>query len=154
MRPRPRMVEGLALYLQVLAFKLLLSGVEPGSLRFVIPVGRAPSAAEVIREIDVARASLRGSWKSRLPIGVGFFGYELDAQPQMVKILDSVLSHGVRAIWLSFGEDLGKWIQRIREDDADRGTDRTLIFAQLPTAADAFKASAEWDLDAIVLQGW
>jgi nitronate monooxygenase len=121
---------------------------------FVVLPGRAPSADKVIHEIDVARASLKDTRKGLLPIGVGFFGYELDAQPQMVKILDSVLNHRVLAIWLSFGEDLGKWVRYIREKERDRGVDRTLIFLQLPTAADAFKASSDWDIDAIVLQGW
>ena len=114
--------------------------------------GRAASVDEVIREIDTARTSLRDPRKGLLPIGVGFFGYELDAQPHMVKILDGVLTLGVRSIWLSFGENLGKWVEHIRDND-DRGVERTLIFIQLPTAADAFKASNEWDIDAIVLQG-
>ena len=114
--------------------------------------GRAGSADEVIREIDIARTSLKDPRKGLLPIGVGFFGYELDGQPQMVEILDTVLTRGVRSIWLSFGENLGRWVEHIRDKD-DRGVARTLIFIQLPTAADAFKASDEWDIDAIVLQG-
>lgn len=119
----------------------------------MVLAGRAPSADSVVHEIDIARASLKDSRNGLLPIGVGFFGYELDAHSQMVKILDSVLSHRVLAIWLSFGEDLGKWIRHIRENERDHGVERTLVFVQLPTAADAFKASNEWDIDAIVLQG-
>lgn len=71
----------------------------------------------------------------------------------MVDILDLVMQQRARAIWLSFGTDLGKWIQYIRDNDRVRNGERTILFVQLPTAAEAQKANSDWDIDVIVLQG-
>lgn len=86
--------------------------------------------------------------KSSLPIGVGFFGFELDSSPQAVSILDGVLAENVRAVWLSFSANLAKWCRHIRERAPN-----VIIVVQLPTTKDAVDAHDSWDVDVIVLQG-
>ncbi|KAF8316762.1 inosine monophosphate dehydrogenase [Clavulina sp. PMI_390] len=111
---------------------------------------------DVVKELDIAKSALQtrpATSPTPLPIGVGFFGFELDKQAHTVQMLDMMLQEPVQAIWLSFGVDLGKWIKYIRDSEKSRSAGRTVIFVQLPTSTDAKKASLEWDIDVIVLQG-
>lgn len=82
--------------------------------------------------------------------------------------LQAALDFNVRAIWLSFGNDLKKWIDVVREHDKDVGriagstvtditrtnpNDRTLIFVQVNSVEAAVEAVIEWGVDAVSLQG-
>lgn len=107
-----------------------------------------------------------------LPIGAGFLGWTLDAQiasqtqqfqdqslPKKFtnSFLEAALDSRVRAIWLSFGSDLKKWIDLVREHDRDVGNvekeKRTLIFVQVNSVEEAVLAVKEWEVDAVSLQG-
>lgn len=113
----------------------------------VFELGRVPSFDHAKKEIDIARTLLTET-KSPLPIGVGFFGFELDSSPEAVSILDAVLAENVSAIWLSFSVNLSKWCRYVRERAPG-----TTILVQLPTTKDAVEAHDSWDVDVIVLQG-
>lgn len=108
------------------------------------------------------------STAGHLPIGTGFIGWLLDAQPPAPK--DSTLSHKskneflqaaldahVRAIWLSFGNDLKRWIDVIREHDRAvgnaNGDRRIFIFVQVGSVEEARIAIEEWGVDVLAVQG-
>lgn len=83
-----------------------------------------------------------------LPIGVGFLAWQLDATgPDMI---DIALKFGIKAVWLSFGLDLAKWIQYVRAHEASRGV---LIFVVVSTLEEARTAALDWEVDVIVAQG-
>jgi nitronate monooxygenase len=64
------------------------------------------------------------------------------------------LENGVQAIWLSFGEDLGRWIEFVRIHDQKSGkTPRTLIFVQVNSVDEALLAVQTWKVDVLVAQG-
>ena len=90
-----------------------------------------------------------------LPIGAGFLGWVLD-RPEFksVEILHEALNIGVRAIWLSFGNDLGHWVDVVRSHDQKAGKDsKTLIFIQVNSAEQALTAVRDWKADVLIAQG-
>lgn len=89
----------------------------------------------------------------RLPVGVGYLGWRLDqAGDEAHLMLDASLQNGVRAIWLALGEDLGKWVDYIRQSDSMTGR-RTLVFIQVNSLDEALTAVNEWKADVLVAQG-
>ncbi|EJU03899.1 inosine monophosphate dehydrogenase [Dacryopinax primogenitus] len=89
-----------------------------------------------------------------LPIGVGVIGWMLDAPIGVKEMLKWAIMQGVKAVWLSFGEDIGKWVQFVREADEERGDGRkTLVAVQLGTVQQMKVAAEEWKVDIIVAQG-
>ncbi|KZO92893.1 inosine monophosphate dehydrogenase [Calocera viscosa TUFC12733] len=90
-----------------------------------------------------------------LPIGIGALGWLLDAPSFGVSdMLKWAVKQGVEAVWLSFGDDLGKWVQFVREVDLERGDGRkTLIAIQLGTVDQAKQAVEEWKVDIVIAQG-
>ncbi|KAF8336338.1 uncharacterized protein EI90DRAFT_3119630 [Cantharellus anzutake] len=108
------------------------------------------------KEIEIARSLLSSSQfnnsiSTRLPIGVGFFGWELEQRPEAVQVLEYVLRRrDIRALWLSCGRDLPRWIKTIREADSN---ERTLIFVQVNTTPEAIESYTCWDIDVLVVQG-
>jgi nitronate monooxygenase len=67
-------------------------------------------------------------------------------------MLQHALDQQVRAIWLSFGVDLRRWIDFIRAFDATRNH-KTLIFVIVNSVPDAIVAAEDWKVDVIVAQG-
>ena len=68
-------------------------------------------------------------------------------------VLTAVENH-VRAIWFSFGRDIGHWIRLVRKHDADAGRPHsTLIFVVVSSVEEALIATNEWEVDVLVAQG-
>jgi len=90
-----------------------------------------------------------------LPIGAGFLGWKLEeGQSPHVALLELALENGVQAIWFSFGKDLGRWIEFVRNHDRRSGkTPRTLIFVQVNSVDEALLAVQTWKADVLVAQG-
>ena len=91
-----------------------------------------------------------------LPIGAGFLGWKLEEaqSSSYLALLEMALENGVRAIWLSFGEDLGRWIEFVRRHDEQHGkTPKTLIFVQVNSIDEALLAAQTWKVDVLVAQG-
>ncbi|ETW78949.1 hypothetical protein HETIRDRAFT_420140 [Heterobasidion irregulare TC 32-1] len=90
-----------------------------------------------------------------LPIGASFLGWVLDRpESKSVEILHEALNIGVRAIWLSFGNDLGHWVDVVRSHDQKAGRDsKTLIFIQVNSAEQALTAVRDWKADVLIAQG-
>lgn len=107
-------------------------------------------------ELDIARSMLNIP-SGPLPIGAGFLGWKLDeAGSQQIPLLELALENGVRAIWLSFGQDLGRWIEFVRNHDQKSGTSpkkNTLVFVQVNSVDEALVAVQAWKVDVLVVQG-
>ena len=90
-----------------------------------------------------------------LRVGVGFLVWLLEKNPSKAEELISIaLENRVQAVWLSFGEDIGRWVKYIREHDARAGSkDAVKIFIQLSTVQELKVAITEWNADVIVVQG-
>jgi nitronate monooxygenase len=90
-----------------------------------------------------------------LPIGAGFLGWKLEeAGGRHIPLLELALENGVRAIWLSFGEDLGRWIELVRNHDRKTGkSPKTLVFLQVNSVDEALAAVQAWKVDVLVAQG-
>lgn len=58
----------------------------------------------------------------------------------------------MKAVWLSFGSDIGKWVRHVREYDAGR-EHKTLVFVVVSALSEALTAINNWKVDAIVAQG-
>lgn len=105
-------------------------------------------------ELDMARRSLGESAHSSLPIGVGFLGWQLDSEDNVIPpTLVVALKHRVRAIWFAFGENMGRWIKQVHTQSTVLGDHKPLIFVQITSVAEARVALEEWNVDAIVVQG-
>ena len=105
-------------------------------------------------EFAIARSTL-GTTSGPLPIGAGFLGWKLEepGSPH-VQLLEVALENGVRAIWLSFGEDLGRWIEFVRNHDQQTGkSPKTLVFLQVNSVDEALVAAQSWKVDVLVAQG-
>jgi len=105
-------------------------------------------------EFDIVRSMLNIP-SGPLPIGAGFLGWKLDeAGSQQIPLLELALENGVRAIWLSFGQDLGRWIEFVRNHDQRSGkSPKTLVFVQVNSVDDALIAVQSWKADVLVAQG-
>lgn len=93
--------------------------------------------------------------ESTLAIGVGFLAWQLDKQQfNAFECIQIALENHVKAIWLSYGEDLGKWIKHVREHDPRAGTENAVkIFVQISSVEHALMAINDWKVDVIVVQG-
>lgn len=91
--------------------------------------------------------------QSPLPIGVGYLGWLLDKH-NGEELISIALENRVQAIWLSFGDNLQKWIKFIRNSEANRGAqEKTKIFIVVSSVSEALVAVNEWKADAIIAQG-
>lgn len=91
--------------------------------------------------------------QSPLPIGVGYLGWLLDKH-KGEELISIALENRVQAIWLSFGDNLEKWIKFIRNSEANRGAqEKTKIFIVVSSVSEALVAVNEWKADAIIAQG-
>lgn len=113
------------------------------------------SPAVLQRELDIARGLLQTDSQATLPIGVGFLAWQLDKNPiKAEELLHTTLAARVQAIWLSFGDDLARWVAWIRaHDERKGGPDAVKLFIQVSTVPDVRRALNEWDADVIVVQG-
>ncbi|KAJ3490688.1 hypothetical protein NLI96_g1250 [Meripilus lineatus] len=93
-------------------------------------LGTAFDSSEAVKEkLSNARSKLNIAPGAPIPIGVGFIGWVLD-KPSDDPRIQAALDQNPTAIWFAFGDDLGE-IYR----------------------ADALRATNEWKVDALVVQG-
>ncbi|KAJ3522349.1 hypothetical protein NM688_g8887 [Phlebia brevispora] len=134
--------------------KLVTQVVLGGGFAF-IPAGYE-NVRHLREELATTRSILSSSGQShslRLAVGVGFYGWKLDQDGDGANaMLDAALQAGVRAIWFSFGSELGKYVEYVRESDTNTGR-KTLIFIQVNSVDEALKAVNEWHADIVVAQG-
>lgn len=76
-----------------------------------------PSKEFIDKELAIARAALGASDTARLPVGIGFLGWCLDAAPHAEDCVRHAASR-VQVLWLSFGRDLRRWYDVARAADA------------------------------------
>lgn len=108
-------------------------------------------ATKIAEAIDEARA-LAGPEKQHL-VGIGLVGWVLDmfnstSDPR----LETALEKKVAAIWLAYGQDLGKYVAQVRAYDATRDH-KTSVFLTVNTVEEAIRGANEWRVDVIVVQG-
>ncbi|KAL0067142.1 hypothetical protein AAF712_005712 [Marasmius tenuissimus] len=98
-------------------------------------------------EIDTARNLLPRSESSRLPIGVGFFGWELDksASDDMITL---GLTNNVQALWFSFGNNLEKYVKFVREHPMGK---ETAVFVLASTIEEGKSIIQDWKFKPDVL---
>ncbi|KAL0579275.1 hypothetical protein V5O48_002729 [Marasmius crinis-equi] len=102
-------------------------------------------------ELDNARGLLSPS--RSLPVGVGYFGWELDKQgKEGEKMIEVALENDIRAVWLSFGDNLEKYVKFVREHP--RGKD-TAVFVLISTVDEGRAVVQDWKVkpDVLVCQG-
>ncbi|KAF9523055.1 Nitronate monooxygenase-domain-containing protein [Crepidotus variabilis] len=106
-------------------------------------------------ELDVARNIINPPEGTPLPIGVGFLVWLLEKNTlQAENLLAKACDAQVQAIWLSFGDNIGHWIEFIRLHDPNAGKKAAIkIFVQISTIDQALCALNNWQVDVIVAQG-
>ena len=113
-------------------------------------------------ELTTIRSELKLAKDDILPIGVGFLGWVLDgidASKEQDPRLETVLAEKPSAVWFAFGhkredgEGLRRYVKRVREYDAGRAGHRTLVFVIVNSVEDAVRATNEWGVDGLVVQG-
>lgn len=107
-------------------------------------------------ELLLARSSLQLDDSSQLPIGTGYLGWQLEKKDSpAIELLQLALDNRVKAVWFAFGNELGRWVQYVR--DYDKKTrkleDKTIIFMQICSVQEALIAVNEWKVDVLVAQG-
>ncbi|KLO19033.1 2-nitropropane dioxygenase [Schizopora paradoxa] len=90
-----------------------------------------------------------------LSVGVGFLGWKLDEPDgKASQLLTVALEARVSAVWLSFGNNLEKWVAFVREFDSKRAEPHTtLIFILVNSLQDARVAVEDLKADVVVAQG-
>ncbi|KAG1746736.1 2-nitropropane dioxygenase [Suillus paluster] len=124
-----------------------------GAFGFVSAGYLTPSRIQ--EELSLARALLRLTETDPLPIGVGYLAWQLEKDlASAAGLLNLALSNKVQAIWLAFGNSIGRWIDHVRSYDASSGREqRTLIFVQVSSVKEALIAIHDWKVDVLVAQG-
>lgn len=86
---------------------------------------------------------------------MGYLAWRLDdPQSKGEELVSLALENRVQAIWLSFGDDIEKWIKFIRDSEANRGfQEKTKIFIVVTSVQEALVAVNDWKADAIIAQG-
>jgi hypothetical protein len=111
----------------------------------------------LLHELALAKELLqRQDPTTKLPIGIGYFGWELDKDPsKAIQMLQTALTSNVQSIWLSFGNDLRPYVESIRKADAPGETysRKTLIAIQVSSSAEALTAVNELKADVVIVQG-
>ncbi|GJJ11171.1 hypothetical protein Clacol_005403 [Clathrus columnatus] len=111
--------------------------------------------ASFSKELDTAR-SLLGvvDPDAPLPLGVGYLGWLLEKGDRTQQLLNIGLEKRVQSVWLSFGSNLGKWVEYVRQYDSQRTTEhKTLIWIVASSLEEATRAVNEWKPDVLVVQG-
>lgn len=122
--------------------------------------GYGTTPADFKQQLSLARSAFQtpnatAQSKFEFPVGVGYLAWQLEKpESPLVDLLAIALEQNVPAIWFAFGEDLGRWIQFVREHDSRVGKDKkTLIFVQISTVKEALVAIKDWKVDCVVAQG-
>jgi nitronate monooxygenase len=85
--------------------------------------------------------------------GVGFLGWILDnSEASDDPRLPVVLAEKPVALFFAFGPDLGKYVAQVRAFDATRDH-KTKIFTIVNSVEEARRATYEWKVDSLVVQG-
>ncbi|GJJ11095.1 hypothetical protein Clacol_005326 [Clathrus columnatus] len=107
------------------------------------------------KELDTARSRLGVVGPDApLPLGVGYLGWLLDKGNRTQQLLNIALEKRVQSVWLSFGSNLGKWVEYVRQYDSQRTIEhKTLIWIVANSLEVASRAINEWKADVLVLQG-
>ena len=86
---------------------------------------------------------------------MAYFGWELEEDEERAReMLDVALANGVGSIWLSLGNDLGPFVDYIRQSDLRRQREeKTNIFVLVNSVNEALIAGNEWNTDVLVAQG-
>ncbi|KAF9530158.1 hypothetical protein CPB83DRAFT_851081 [Crepidotus variabilis] len=113
------------------------------------------SPDDLSSELILARSLLGAAEGAPLCIGSGFLVFQLEKNvAQGEELLKMTCDAQVQAIWLAFGEDIGRWVHFIRSIDPNAGTQAAIkIFVQLSTVEHVLRAVNDWKVDAIVAQG-
>ncbi|KAK1231022.1 hypothetical protein PQX77_005871, partial [Marasmius sp. AFHP31] len=123
------------------------------------------SSDTLLSELAIIRSELKLGEDDVLPIGVGFLGWVLDGteapdSEEQDPRLEKVLAEKPRAVWFAFGhegedgEGLGRYVRKVREYDARRpGEYKTLVFVIVNSVEDGVRATNEWGVDGLVVQG-
>jgi len=106
-------------------------------------------------QVSLARSTLQRNPNDKLPIGVGFLGWQLEKPDSPVlESLAATLSENVEAVWFAFGQDLGRWIKTVRDhDEKMKKGKKTVIFVQICSIEEALVAINDWKVDVLVVQG-
>ncbi|KAJ6591807.1 2-nitropropane dioxygenase [Mycena vulgaris] len=120
-----------------------------------VSAGYGTSSDEFKQQLSLARSAFHTPRTAQFPVGVGYLAWQLEKpNSPLVDLLPIALEHNVQAVWFAFGENLGRWIQLVRDHDRRLGKDqKTLIFVQISTVKEALVAVNEWKADCIVAQG-
>lgn len=108
-------------------------------------------SAVVTEKLQTVRKKLSIPPNKPLPIGIGFIGWILD-KPTTERRIEAALDELPAAIWFSFGDDLGQYVAQVRAYEANRDH-KTLVFVVVNSVADALRATNEWKVDALIVQG-
>ncbi|KAJ6522013.1 hypothetical protein B0H10DRAFT_2172166 [Mycena sp. CBHHK59/15] len=96
-----------------------------------LSAGYGTTPDEFKEQLSLARSTFPPT--SQLPVGVGYLGWQLEKRNS-------------ESIWLAFGENLGKWVQFVRDHDTRMGKDKkTVVFVQISTVEEALVAVNEWN---------
>jgi nitronate monooxygenase len=82
--------------------------------------------------------------------------WELEKDPSSATdLLNVALSNRVQAVWLAFGNNIGRWIEYVRSYDAISGRNqKTVIFVRISSVEEAVTAIHDWKVDVLVAQGF
>ncbi|KAJ7126606.1 hypothetical protein C8R43DRAFT_1240501 [Mycena crocata] len=88
---------------------------------------------EFKQQLSLARSAFKAPLlTAQVPVGVGYLAWQLEKpNSTLVDLLPLALENNVQAVWFAFGEDLGRWIQFVREHDTRMGKEgdqKTKIF--------------------------
>ena len=123
--------------------------------RKILQEGRDNQASGNIPDSGASARSDADGHGGPLAIGAGFLGWKLDeTDGKSAALLSIALDARVSAVWLSFGNDLGHWVDVVRRADAARAKPhKTLVFILVNSVQDARKAVEDWHADILVAQG-
>ncbi|SJL12626.1 uncharacterized protein ARMOST_16055 [Armillaria ostoyae] len=111
------------------------------------------TSEQLVNTLRTIRGDLHVPPDAPLPVGVGFISWVLKLtegsdDPRLVCVLEEL----PRAIWIAFGDDLGDYIAQVRAYDRKRNF-KTLIYVIVNSVEEALRATDEWKVDALVVQG-
>ncbi|KAG5642128.1 hypothetical protein DXG03_003578 [Asterophora parasitica] len=88
-----------------------------------------------------------------VPAGIGLIGCVLDkTESSGDPRIPAVLEQMPVAIWFAFGDDLGKYVAQVRAYDTKR-EHKTVVFVIVNSVEEALRATNEWKVDVLVVQG-
>lgn len=112
------------------------------------------TSEQLVDTLRTIRRGLNVPPDAPLPIGVGFISWilkltESSDDPRLVRVLEEL----PKAVWFAFGDDLGDYIAQVRAYDGKKNKFKTLIYVIVNSVEEALRATNEWQVDALVVQG-